>query len=146
MYLLQIVSVILLIIAFIWAVVLLRRQRDKGVLFITITVGFILLYESLELLRISGWNISVGDRVWMGGAPISLLAFFTIYFLYHSLTEHSRLEEQLRLGDLIYKTLFNAANDIITIVDRQTMTLLISIVLDGKYGYRCRVTATELVT
>lgn len=147
MYLLQVVSVILLIIAFIWAVVLLRRQRDKGVLFIAITVGFILLYESLELLRISGWNISVGDRVWMGGAPIGLLAFFTTYFLYLSLTEHSRREEQLRLGDLIYKTLFNAANDIITIVDRQTMTFVdINRAGCEKYGYRREELLGKLVT
>lgn len=137
MYWLQIVSPILLAIDFIWVVVLLRRRKDTGLIFIAVAVGFIGLYEFLELLKVAGLNVSFAERVWMQGVPIAVLAFLIISSFSRSLLQHSRLEEKLRLGDLTNRTLFNAARDPIAIIDGQTLSI-IDINQTGctKYGYQ----------
>ena len=147
MYLLQIVSPIFLAISFVWAVVLLRRHRGKGLVIFAIAVGFIGLYELLELQDVSRIGPSAGDWLWMRGIPVSLLALLAVYFIGRSLNEHSRMEEKLRLGDLTYKTLFDTASDIITIVDRRTMTFVdINRAGCERYGYRREELLGQLVT
>lgn len=137
MYWLQIVSPILLAIDFIWVVVLLRRRKDTGLIFIAATVGFIGLYEFLELMHVSGFSISFAKRIWMQGIPIAVLVFLVILFLSRSLTQHTRLEEALRIGDLTYRTLFNAAIDTMAIIDGRTLLITdINSVGCKKYGYQ----------
>ena len=137
MYWLQIVSPILLAIDFIWVVVLLRRRKDTGLIFIAATVGFIGLYEFLELMHVSGFSISFAKRIWMQGIPIAVLVFLVILFLSRSLTQHTRLEEAPRIGDLTYRTLFNAAIDTMAIIDGRTLLITdINSVGCKKYGYQ----------
>lgn len=136
MYFLQILSPLFLAIDFVWAVILLRKQKSTGLIFILITVGLIGLYEFLELLEVSGLKDSMGQRFWMRGIPVAALSFLVIAFLSRSFTKHSRLKEQLRLGSLTYKALFNAACDAIVIVDGQTLAINdINNAGCEKYGY-----------
>ncbi len=136
MYFLQILSPLLLAIDFVWIVLLLRKQKNTGLVFIAVTVGFIGFYEFLELLEVSGLRDSLGQRFWMRGLPVAALTFVLIAFLSRSLTQHSRLENQLRLGNLTHKTLFNAVSDTIAIVDGQTLEITdINNAGCEKYGY-----------
>ena len=147
MYLLQIVSPILLAIDFIWVMALLRRQKNTGLTFIAVTVGIIGLYEFLELLQASGLSFSFATRFWMQGISIAILVFLVIFYLSRSLTQHSRLEERLRLGDLTHKTLFNAARDPIAVIDGKSLAIIdINSAGCVKYGYQREELLGQLIT
>ncbi len=121
---LRIASLILLIFAFGWALVLLRRQRDWRLIFIGITVGFIALRELGEVMEISGFGSLDGQWHWMRDMPVGVLALVAVGFLGLSLAEQRKVEEKLRRGDLTYKGVFEAASDAILVVDRESKLIV----------------------
>lgn len=136
MFFLQLMSLAFLSTAFVWAVVLLRRQKDTGLTFIAITIGFIGLYELLEILESYGLGVSGGERIWWRGGPIAMMAFLTVFFLGRSLAYRSHMVEKLRLGDLTYRALFDAASDAIVIVEGKSLAILdINRTGCERYGY-----------
>ncbi|MFN0111921.1 MAG: PAS domain S-box protein [Blastocatellia bacterium] len=147
MNLLRIVLPILLALSFVWALVLFRRHKDLGMAIIATTAGCYLLYDLLEFTGFPGISFPVRERTWERDATVRAIIFLVVYLRGRTLAEHAQLEEQLRLGDLTYKTLFDAANDIITIVDRQTMTFVdINRAGCEKYGYKREELIGKLVT
>ncbi|MDX2044194.1 MAG: PAS domain S-box protein [Acidobacteriota bacterium] len=118
---LHILSFVLLATASVWFAVLVRRQKDWGLVFIALTAGFITLHEFLELLAVPGVGSPTRERFFSREIPARLLAIGIAYFLSRSLRERTQLEEQLRLGDLTYKGIFEAASDTILVLDRKSL-------------------------
>lgn len=133
---LRIVSLILLIMAFGWAIVLLRRQRDWRLIFISFTVGFIAMRELGEVLEVSGFGRLDGQWHWMRDMPVGVLALLAVGFLGRSLAQRRKVEDKLRRGELTYKSVFEAASDAILVVDRES-TLIVDVnrAACEKYGY-----------
>lgn len=120
---LHILSFGLLATASVWFVTLWRRHKDWGIAFIALTAGFIALHEFLELLGVPGVGSPDRERFFSREIPARLLAIGVAYFLSRSLRVREQLEEQLRLGDLTYKGIFEAASDAILVLDRKSLTI-----------------------
>lgn len=99
--------------------------------------GFIVLYDFLELLQVPGIGSLARERFFWREIPALLLGLLVVYFLSHSLQKRSQLEEQLRLGELTYKGVFDAASDAILVLDRQSLVIT-DVNRSGceQYGYR----------
>ena len=137
MDLLHIVSPTILWASFVWVLLLLRRHKDLGLFFISATIGFIVLYETLETLGVPGIGSPGRPRFWMREIPARTLGLLVVYFMSRSLAQRSRAEERLRVGDMAYKVIFEAASDPIIVLDRKSLLITdLNQAACEKYGYR----------
>ena len=137
MDLLHIVSPAILVASFVWVLLLLRRHKDPGLLFIAATIGFIAVYEFLESLGVPGVGSPGRERFWLREIPARTFGLLVVYFMSRSMAQRARAEERLRDGDMAYKVIFDSASDPIIVLDRQSLLITdLNQAACDKYGYQ----------
>ena len=97
MSLILIVSILFLLIAFGWSIVLLVKVRDWRMGFIAIMLALMAMRQILTLwVNYETWNILiVGQLTELFGLVVSIMALLTIFFLKRILIERRQVDKQL---------------------------------------------------
>lgn len=124
MQLLHILSLSILTIATVWAFVLMRRYKEWRLTSVFTIAALILLRKGYGMLDITVDGEVVKPWSAWNGLPLSLLVLAAVVFLSRILAKHNKAEEDLQRGSLIYKGVFDAADDAILLVDQQTKIIV----------------------
>ncbi len=129
-------SLLVCVAATIWSILYLKRQKEWRLGVLTVTVAYLAGRYLLELLQSLG--IGDGPQDWgvIQEPATSLWALLVVVMLGQMLKLRKRAEDAVRESEIIYRGLFEAIDDAIVLVDRETKALLdVNRAACERYGY-----------
>lgn len=122
--------------ATVWSVLHLKRQKEWRLGVLTVTAAWLAVRDLLLLLQSVGIGGGPLDLGGLHGLATSLWALVVVLVLGQMLQMRRRAEDAARESEIIYRGLFDAIDDAVVLVDRETNSLRdVNHAACVRYGY-----------
>ncbi|MFN0088337.1 MAG: PAS domain S-box protein [Blastocatellia bacterium] len=131
-----VLSLLVCLTATIWSIFNLTQQREWRLGILTVTVAYLTLRYLLEFLHGIGYGNGPNEWGEIEGLATSLWALLVVVLLGQMLRMRKRAEDAVRESEITYRGLFEATDDAIVLVDRETRSLIdVNRAACERYGY-----------
>lgn len=126
-------SLIVRLAATVWSFLLLRRQKNWRLAFLSSALTYLFLAQLFAWLGVAG---SLAENQRIDGLLLSVFSFLAIAALSHANEQSKRAVEMEKKNEITYRGLFESMDDAIVLIDRETRGIVdVNRAACQKYGY-----------